>query len=48
MEECYELVEEAEMPLSSYTLIHDEALLDATQKEVLINYFKKIEKGIKK
>ncbi len=48
MEECYELVKEAEMPLSSYTLIHDEAVLDATQKEVLINYFKEIEKRIKK
>ncbi|MFT6638287.1 MAG: hypothetical protein ACJAYP_000856 [Flavobacterium sp.] len=48
MEECYELVEENEMPLSSYTIIHKEAVLDATQKEVLINYFKEIEKGIKK
>ncbi|MEQ3662961.1 MAG: heme-binding domain-containing protein, partial [Flavobacterium sp.] len=48
MEECSELVEEAEMPLSSYTLIHKEAVLDKTQREALINYFKEIEKGIKK
>lgn len=48
MEECYELVEESEMPLSSYTLIHDEAVLSKEQQTTLINYFKEIEKGIKK
>lgn len=48
LDECIELTEEDVMPLSSYTLMHKEAILDATQKEVLINYFKEIEKGIKK
>uniref|UniRef100_UPI004049E496 heme-binding domain-containing protein n=1 Tax=Flavobacterium sp. TaxID=239 RepID=UPI004049E496 len=48
LEESYELIEEAEMPLSSYTIIHKEAVLDATQKTALINYFKEIEKEIKK
>ena len=47
LEECVELIEEDLMPLSSYTLIHKEAVLDAAQKEVLINYFKDLEKGIK-
>jgi len=47
LEECSELVEEAEMPLSSYTLIHDEAVLSKEQQTTLINYFKEIEKGIK-
>ena len=46
--ECYELVEEAEMPLSSYTLIHEEAVLSKEQQTTLINYFKEIEKEIKK
>lgn len=48
LEECIELTEEDLMPLSSYTLLHKEAVLDAAQKEVLINYFKDLEKGIKK
>ncbi len=31
-----------EMPLSSYTLIHRNAILDATQKELVINWINKI------
>lgn len=47
MEECYEMIEKDEMPLSSYTIIHKDAVLSETQKNQLINYFKTIEKSIK-
>lgn len=39
MEEAVELVENGEMPMSSYTLIHGDAELSATQKENLIAFF---------
>ena len=48
LEESYEMIEKGEMPLSSYTIIHKEAVLDEAQQTALINYFKEIEKGIKK
>lgn len=48
MEECYELIEKGEMPLSSYTIIHKEAVLDEAQQTALIEYFKEIENIIKK
>ncbi len=48
LEESYEMIEKDEMPLSSYTIIHKEAVLDEAQQNALINYFKEIEKGIKK
>lgn len=38
--ECIEMVEEDEMPMSSYTLMHKEAKLSAEQKTLLINWFK--------
>lgn len=47
LEESYELIEKGEMPLSSYTIIHKEAVLDATQKTALITYLKGIEKEIR-
>lgn len=47
MEECYELIENGEMPLSSYTLLHKEAVLDESQQTALINYFKEIENKVK-
>jgi len=48
LEESYEMIEKGEMPLSSYTILHKEAVLDEAQQTALINYFKEIEKGIKK
>jgi hypothetical protein len=47
LEESYEMIEKGEMPLSSYTIIHKEAVLDEEQQNVLISYFKEIEKKIK-
>lgn len=46
LEECYELIEKGEMPLSSYTIIHKEAVLSEAQKTELVNYFKEIQKKI--
>lgn len=40
LDECIEMVEEDEMPMSSYTLMHKEAKLSAEQKTLLINWFK--------
>lgn len=47
MEECYELVEENEMPLKSYTIAHQDAVLDDATKEQLITYFKEMEEKLK-
>ena len=47
LEESYEMIEKGEMPLSSYTIIHKEAVLDEAQQTALINYFKEIETKIK-
>ena len=41
MEECVEVLEEQEMPLKTYTLIHHEAKLSSEDNTLLINYFKK-------
>lgn len=38
LEEIVEMVEEGEMPLTSYTLIHGDAKLSDVQKESLINW----------
>ena len=40
LEECIEMIEEGEMPMSSYTLIHGNAKLNDAQKTLLINWFK--------
>ncbi|CAM3660752.1 heme-binding domain-containing protein [Flavobacterium gelidilacus] len=48
LEECYELIEKGEMPLSSYTIIHKEAVLTETQQTALVNYFKEMELKINK
>ncbi|MBI2280506.1 MAG: heme-binding domain-containing protein [Bacteroidetes bacterium] len=40
LEEGAEMIEEGEMPMSSYTLIHDNAKLSDTQKAELIAWFK--------
>jgi predicted Fe-S protein YdhL (DUF1289 family) len=42
LEECAEEVEEGEMPLKTYTLMHGDAKLSKEQKELLENYFKSI------
>ena len=40
MEEVVEMLNEGEMPLSSYTLIHKDAQLKEEEKEALINWAK--------
>lgn len=47
MEECYELIEENEMPLKSYIIAHKDAVLDENTKELLISYFKQMEGKLK-
>lgn len=42
LEEFYEEVEEGEMPLSSYTLIHGEASLSDEQVEKLVSWVKSL------
>ncbi len=40
LEECIEMIEEGEMPMTSYTLIHKEAKLTDAQKMQLVDFFK--------
>ena len=47
MEECYELIEEGEMPLKSYTIAHKDAVLDDASKRLLNSYFKEMEEKLK-
>ncbi|MGB7841331.1 MAG: heme-binding domain-containing protein [Salinimicrobium sp.] len=42
LEEIAEVVEEGEMPLTSYTLTRPHARLTGTQKEEFVNYFEKL------
>jgi hypothetical protein len=42
LEECIEQIKEDEMPLSSYTLIHKEAILTEAEKNILMNWCQKI------
>jgi len=42
LEECIEQIKEGEMPLSSYTLIHKEAILTEAEKNILMNFCQKI------
>jgi len=46
-EEAYEEVEEGEMPLESYTIMHSEANLNEDQKALLVNWFKGLEEKYK-
>lgn len=48
MEELIETVQEDEMPMSSYTLTHGEAVLDAGKKEVLISWAEGIMQELEK
>ena len=43
MEECYEEVEDGDMPLIGYDLMHAEAKLSDDQKKALVDYFKEME-----
>jgi hypothetical protein len=40
LEEGFEVIENGEMPMDSYTWMHPEAKLTDTEKKVLINWFK--------
>jgi len=40
LEECFEELEEGEMPLESYTYTHGDADLSPEQRELLVSYFK--------
>jgi len=42
IEECSEEVEEGEMPLPNYLIMHAEAKLSAEQKELLASYFESL------
>jgi hypothetical protein len=42
MEECVEMLKKGEMPLKGYTLLHPEAVMDDSQKEELMAFFKKM------
>lgn len=40
LDECIEMIEEGEMPMSSYTMMHGEAKLTDAQKLQLVEFFK--------
>lgn len=40
LDECVEMIEEGEMPMSSYTIMHGEAKLTDAQKMQLVEFFK--------
>jgi hypothetical protein len=42
LEECFEMLENNEMPLPSYTWMHPEAKLSNDDREMLISWFKKL------
>lgn len=39
LEECVEMIEEDEMPMSSYTAMHGNAVLTKQQRELLVKWF---------
>ncbi|MCX2740267.1 heme-binding domain-containing protein [Pontibacter anaerobius] len=45
LEESIEMVEEGEMPMTSYTLLRPEGKLTKEEKEKLLNWFRSIKKG---
>ena len=47
LEECIEQVKEGEMPLSSYTIIHKDAILTPAEKETLMNWCEIVRDSIK-
>lgn len=42
LKECVEMIEEGEMPMTSYTIMHEEAKLSSEQKEKLMSWFKSL------
>ncbi len=40
LEECVEMIEEGEMPMTSYTIMHGDAKLTDAQRTLLIDWFK--------
>jgi hypothetical protein len=46
LEECIEMVEEGEMPMTSYTLMHGDAKLSDAQKLQLVEFFKAIKSSM--
>lgn len=48
LDECVELIEKGEMPLSSYTSMHESAALSEEQRAMLIDYFRKQQREIEK
>jgi hypothetical protein len=46
LEECIEMVEEGEMPMTSYTLMHKEAKLTDVQKLQLVEFFKALKANV--
>ncbi len=46
LEECYEEIEEMEMPLSSYVKMHAEANFDDKDRQKLVVWFKTLEETI--
>ena len=48
LEECYEMLEEGEMPLNEYTWTHSEAKLTSEQKKQLMGWFKETRASAKK
>ncbi len=47
MDDCIEQLNNGDMPLESYTLIHHNARLSATDKQTLINWFERVKSEIK-
>ena len=46
LKECIEMVEEGEMPISSYTIIHGNAKLSDAQKLQLVEFFKALKNAM--
>ncbi|MDO9000908.1 MAG: heme-binding domain-containing protein [Bacteroidota bacterium] len=46
LEECVEMVEEDEMPMTSYTIMHGNAKLNASQKQLLLSWFKSLKDSL--
>lgn len=46
LEECIEMVEEGEMPMTSYTLMHGEAKLTDAQRLQLVEFFNALKNSI--
>jgi hypothetical protein len=46
LEELIESQEEGWMPISSYTLIHKDAILNADQKKAIIDYAKEVKAAV--